>query len=78
MARRFTINLNGSRGCDQLISEVQWMNGLYMAKLLHVQAQTHTYDIVKSSGANLSYWFPLLQVEEHRVVFYRCAAMIDD
>lgn len=42
MAQRFTINLNGKRGCDELISEVQWMNGLYVAKHLHVQAQKHT------------------------------------
>lgn len=41
MAQQFTINLNGN-GCNQLISEVQWMNRSHMAKYLHMQAQKQT------------------------------------
>ena len=39
VAQSFTINLNGERARNQLICEVQWMNGLYAAKHLHVLPQ---------------------------------------
>lgn len=51
MAQRFTIYLNGKRGCNQLISEVQEMNGLNVAVSSHTcrHRTTHVHIIVRFS-----------------------------